>query len=1244
MSGQNERFVIDVDIEEVANEIRKAASEAENEAQLMHDVEYILRSRVLDRLNVPWGRWLPPKAKYEATLISGVRPDVLYGHVIIEYERPGKFNTPKGFEDAVEQVKMYIIEHSQHLESRWPRYFGVVLDGYKIGFVRYREMLKGFESKGPFDVNRSTVARLIEAIIGLGRKALNANDLLTDFGPQSTIAKGTIRVFYEKLRGTTPRTKVLFEDWRRVFSQVCNYDPKKLEKLEETYDFLGRSVDYERLLFTLHTYFALIMKLIAAEVAALYVAPRIWSYLKALEDAYYRGHENLRDELRKLEEGGIFAKLGITNFLEADYFAWYLDEWDERVAKSIADIVRRLSDYDPSAAELEPERVKDLFKRLYQNLAPQKVRHDLGEYYTPDWLAELMLNEVGWTFETFEKKAEESGNRLAPLDLRFLDPACGSGTFLVLAISRLRKYVEERWIDKGFALRRIIKNVLGFDLNPLAVIASRTNYLIALGDMLREKGAEPIEIPVYLADSIMVQQKPTVYGTKAYILKTVVGEFSVPIRIVEENLLSRALLILEECVKGGYSVSDFKARLIKEVNLEEQDLSLMIGLFETLKKLESEGKNKIWLRVLKNSFAPLFVGKFDYVVGNPPWVLWDNLPDDYRNSTKSLWQWYGLFTLSGFEARYGGGKKDISVLFTYVCVDKYLKDHGIFGFLITQSVFKTKGAGEGFRKFRLREAPLKVWKVHDFVAIKPFEGANNRTASIFMLKNEKTEYPLAYILWRPREAVNQNDSLEKVLIKTERLEMLAEPSDDKNWLSPWLTLPEKALEAVQKARGKSHYRCYAGIYSGGANAVYWFRIINLQGEKDVDVDVPLHLRKIFGEKIKMLRFVYVENVIEGMKKKIESVNAVLEDFFLYPLIKSKHVEKWRINGYIYTLQMQDPIKRVGYDERWVKINFPKTYAYLKGFENILRKRSSGVVRQLMEKGPFYSMYAVGNYTYAPYKAVWNRMGDKLTACVVGFADDNFLGRKLILPENVLAFIPTDNEDEAHYICAILNSSIADLILRSIAGGTKSFGTPKMVEDTLNIPKYNPRNYMHAKLAELSKKAHQLALTGNISELNKVEIEIDKTVAKLYGITDEELAEIINSLKILEGEEIEKEEVEETPTLEPDINLANPVLEENKPSTLEISIINNFREPISNVKVKAKFQSKTFERLFPKIDKVEKIDMCVDGLHKGTYEIKVTVDYSIREETKHIEKTFTLYVKSPEGKKVVERGKIEELFG
>ena len=151
------------------------------------------------------------------------------------------------------------------------------------------------------------------------------------------------------------------------------------------------------------------------------------------------------------------AKIGIRNFLEADYFAWYLDEWNTNIANSIFEIVERLLDYEPATIELNPERVKDLFKRLYQNLVPRDIRHKLGEYFTPDWLAELLLNEVSY-----------EGNP----DKRVLDPACGSGTFLVLTIRRVREYADEHFLDRRELVKKITDNIRGIDLNPLAVLAN----------------------------------------------------------------------------------------------------------------------------------------------------------------------------------------------------------------------------------------------------------------------------------------------------------------------------------------------------------------------------------------------------------------------------------------------------------------------------------------------------------------------------------------------------------------------------------------------------------------------------------------------------------------------------------------------------------------------------------------------------------------------------------------------------
>jgi hypothetical protein len=1219
-----------IDVDKILAGLKHAAATAENEEQLRIKASGILENEVISKLGLTPGR-------YEYTFVSGGRPDALYGHVLIEYKVPGKLSKEPDIAKAKEQLIGYIRKEAE-VQDRFKLFLGVILAD-RIAFVRFDEKAKNWLIRGPYDLNRETVLRLIEAIRGLRRKKLAVDELLRDFGPKTETAIKMVNVFYGKVMSSkSPKVEALSNDWKRLFSQVCSYSPEKLKGLEAEYGLTGK-VDYSALLFAVHTYYALVMKLLAAEVAYLFGAGKwLKSYVAELEDANMKGLEVFKRALEDMESGGVFRKfLNITNFIEGDYFSWYLEELDQETANKIADLAKRLADYEPATPVLEPEYTRDLLKRLYQNLVPKKIRHDLGEYYTPDWLAEFLLNEVGLTVESFEKMAQRNNDLTEPLNLRILDPACGSGTFLVLTMKRFREYAEGHYL-KDVLVNYLLRNVAGFDLNPLAVLAARTNYLLAIADLLTyAKG--PIEIPIYLADSLLVETRATLTGI-SYVIRTYVGVFELPKSVVDKGLLSKLLEALDRYVRLRYKCEEFKQVIKEELKLSEDELRLIADLYKSFLQLEENGKNHVWTSIIRNAFAPLTIvgsyGKFDYVIGNPPWVLWDNLPGEYRDSTKSLWQGYGLFTLNASAARHGGGKKDFSVLFTYTCIDKYLKDQGVFGFLVTQSVFKTKGAGEGFRKFRVKSAPFKVGKVHDFVAVKPFEGANNRTASIFLEKNGKTSYPIPYILWRPKEAVGQTDSLEEALKKTERIEMLATPSDEKKALSPWLTLPERALKAVQKARGKSYYTCYEGINSGGANAVYWVKILDVEEEKETDIEIPPHLRKFFSEKIRKVRFVHVENITKGMKKKIDKVSTVLEDFFLYPLIKSRHVDKWKINGYIYTFQVQDPAKRIGYDETWIKVNFPKTYAYFKSFEKLLLERAAYKKYMKDRRAPFYSMYNLSDSTYAPFKVVWNQMGGELDACVVHKVDDRFLGAKLVLPEHVLAFITADNEDEAHYICAILNSSIVDLILRSIAGGTKSFGTPKMVEDVIRIPKYDKNSRTHRMLVALSKKAHQLASENNASELSKSEEEVDETVARLYGLTDEELKEVKNCLKLLEGEEIEEEIVEEE-SVEVTVDFLNAVASPNAAGSFEVSITNPLKEA---VKIELQLPDKNVELETNK--EQDNITVKVPPLPTGEHKIP----YKIITRAKVAKGEFTLYVKEKKRFRKDESitGKLDELLG
>ena len=246
---------------------------------------------------------------------------------------------------------------------------------------------------------------------------------------------------------------------------------------------------------------------------------------------------------------------------------------------------------------------------------------------------------------------------------RLLDPACGSGVFLVAALCRALarrtgdcpnfRLDENGTVPFDPSGRWHLPDVVGFDLNPLAVLTARANYLIALGSAARE--VAPGGIPVLLRDTIL--DPPAAEGPAAR--------------------------------------------------------------------------------------------PFDLVVGNPPWIAWDRLSAGYRQATMPLWRQYGLFSLSGNDARHGGGKKDLAMLLTYVAADRHLRCGGRLAFVITQTVFQTKGAGDGFRRFRLgaEGQPLRVLGVHDLTALRPFAGAAARTATLLLEKGAETRYPVPYIKW-----------------------------------------------------------------------------------------------------------------------------------------------------------------------------------------------------------------------------------------------------------------------------------------------------------------------------------------------------------------------------------------------------------------------------------------------------------------------------------------------------------------
>lgn len=177
---------------------------------------------------------------------------------------------------------------------------GVALDGEQIFFIRYsrRAQLlptpvpvrtsqtdlfpegrpeRGFQIQGPFPINRQSLASLLIYVRSARRKPLTAENLAAVFGPGNEVARIAVAEFYSGVmrgqrRSAYPRLTSFYEEWDRIFGAVYG---EKLEKAEwaaeETAKLyqMAAAVRLKPLLFAIHTYYALLMKLIAHELLAL---------------------------------------------------------------------------------------------------------------------------------------------------------------------------------------------------------------------------------------------------------------------------------------------------------------------------------------------------------------------------------------------------------------------------------------------------------------------------------------------------------------------------------------------------------------------------------------------------------------------------------------------------------------------------------------------------------------------------------------------------------------------------------------------------------------------------------------------------------------------------------------------------------------------------------------------------------------------------------------------------------------
>ncbi|MCY4539403.1 MAG: N-6 DNA methylase, partial [Chloroflexi bacterium] len=395
-------------------------------------------------------------------------------------------------------------------------------------------------------------------------------------------------------------------------------------------------------------------------------------FAKLLVFAALEGRPDNSD-LPSIVNGEAFHKHGVSNIGENDFFSWLMmsDIRAESINLLYA-LSAELQVYDLSAIR------QDLLKQLYQNLVDPETRHDLGEYYTPDWLAQLTLQEIDYR---------------APQSL--LDPACGSGTFLFNAIRRLA--------DQGLTGRELVdfalSNIVGTDVHPLAVTIARINYLLALSEHLETENSDGDvpPLPVFLADALI---GPLTYRGPAAVPIAVDVEkdeaFHIPLESAKDaDKLTKTINYMDDMAKGVANVAQTEQfaeifrRLVQDLYEGLSDptfRNLWASNFQLLVELIRDGRDSIWAYILKNLSRPLVLAEkgFDVVAGNPPWLSYRYINSPaWQDEVKALYIYYQLID-SGDVRLFT--QMDLSTLFFAHARDRYLKDGGTLAFVMPRSV------------------------------------------------------------------------------------------------------------------------------------------------------------------------------------------------------------------------------------------------------------------------------------------------------------------------------------------------------------------------------------------------------------------------------------------------------------------------------------------------------------------------------------------------------------------------------
>ena len=364
-----------------------------------------------------------------------------------------------------------------------------------------------------------------------------------------------------------------------------------------------------------------------------------------------------------LVSGRQFAEnTGLHGVVESDFFAWPIEVGATPLIRTIA---RRVARFDWSAPP------SDIAATLYQTVIPAQERRDLGEYYTPRWLAKAIVEEVVTD----------------PVNQRVLDPACGSGTFVAECVEHFLEAAERQNVPDTKIFEMLRESVTGIDVHPVATHLARAAWVIAARPAIEKTRVTAVTVPIYLGDSLQLRyQSRDLFAANNVTIG--VGdeentELLFPVSLVNHaESFDQLMVDVAEYMESG---EDPKLAM-GDVPLTDGESETLSATIDKLADLHARGRDHIWAYYTRNLVRPITLArnKVDVIVGNPPWINYnqttDVLRDELVNQSRNV---YGIWAGGRYATH-----QDVASLFYARSVDLYLRDGGLIGMVMPHSALQ----------------------------------------------------------------------------------------------------------------------------------------------------------------------------------------------------------------------------------------------------------------------------------------------------------------------------------------------------------------------------------------------------------------------------------------------------------------------------------------------------------------------------------------------------------------------------